>query len=176
MRRLKELNFVASRLRITRWASIAFACAFAVAIFAGTEWQRAEALRDEVDRIEQRIDQRKRIIERDRLRESAKTPEQRHIDRMIAEQTMSSQGSGLPVIDWIEQAWTPQIALKSLTVDNGGREARIEGGAADLSHIYMFVGRLSASEPEPKIGLLQHRTKIEDGKQIFHFSLSIERP
>lgn len=176
MKRLSELNFVAPRTRLTPWAGIALCCALAAGLFAGSEWNRVEALRDDVEQVEKRIEQRQRVIEREQRREKAKTPEQRRIERVLAEQTMTDKGSGLSVIDWIEHAWTPQIALKSLTVDKAGREARIEGGAAELSHVYLFVDRLHDRHPDRMIGLLQHRTKTEDGKAIFHFSLSIEHP
>jgi hypothetical protein len=176
MKRLSELDFVATRARATPWAAIALCCTVLTGAFAASEWSRVERLRDEVGGIESRIDQRKRAIEREQRRQKNMTPEQRRVDRVLAEQRMSTTGSGLSVIDWIEHAWTPQIALKSLTVDKAGREARIEGGAADLSHIYLFVDRLNDRHPDRKIGLLQHRTKAEDGKNIFHFSLSIEHP
>lgn len=176
MKRLTGLNFVAPRMRVTPWAGLALCCALAAGAFVGGEWTRVDALRDDVERIEKRIDQRQRVIEREQRREKAKTPEQRRIELVIAEQGMSDKGSGLSVIDWIEHAWTPRIALKSLTVDKAGREARIEGGAAELSHVYLFVDRLNDRHPDRKIGLLQHRTKTEDGKHIFHFSLSIEHP
>ncbi|WP_175957095.1 hypothetical protein [Burkholderia sp. BCC0405] len=176
MKRLTGLNFAAPRTRVTPWAGFALCCALAAGMFAGSEWTRVDALRDDVDRIGKQIEQRQRVIEREQRREKAKTPEQRRIERVLAEQKMSDKGSGLSVVDWIEHAWKPQIALKSLTVDKAGREARIEGGAADLSHIYLFVDRLNDRHPDRKIGLLQHRTKIEDGKSIFHFSLSIEHP
>jgi hypothetical protein len=176
MKRLSELDFVATRARATPWAAIALCCTVLTGAFAASEWSRVDQLRDEVGGIESRIDQRKRAIEREQRRQKNMTPEQRRVDRVLAEQRMSTTGSGLSVIDWIEHAWTPQIALKSLTVDKAGREARIEGGAADLSHIYLFVDRLNDRHPDRKIGLLQHRTKAEDGKNIFHFSLSIEHP
>ncbi|HIC7213576.1 hypothetical protein [Burkholderia stabilis] len=176
MKRSIGLNFVAPRTRITPWAGVALCFALMTGAFVGGEWTHVDTLRGDVERIEKRIDERRRVIEREQRREKAKTPEQRRIERVIAEQKMSDKGSGLSVLDWIEHAWTPHIALKSLTVDKSGREARIEGGAADLSHVYMFVDRLNDRHPDRKIGLLQHRTKTEDGKRIFHFSLSIEHP
>ena len=176
MKHLSELDFAASRTRVTPWATVALCCALLTGGFAASEWSRVEQLRDEVDAIESRIDQRKRALEHAQRRQKSMTPEQRRIERVLAEQRTRAQGSGLSVVDWIEHAWTPQIALKSLTVDKAGREARIEGGAAELSHIYMFVDRLNDRHPDRKIGLLQHRAKAEDGKNIFHFSLSIEHP
>ncbi|EDT38108.1 hypothetical protein [Burkholderia ambifaria] len=176
MKRLSELDFATPRARVTPWAALALGCALLSGAFAASEWSRVDRLRDEVDGIENRIDQRKRAIQREQRRQKTMTPEQRRIERVLAEQTTRAHGSGLPVIDWIEHAWTPRIALKSLTVDQAGREARIEGGAAELSHIYLFVDRLNDRHPDRKIGLLQHRTKAEDGKNIFHFSVSIEHP
>ncbi|WP_244100044.1 hypothetical protein [Burkholderia anthina] len=176
LKRLSELDFAAPRARVTPWAAVALCCALLTGAFAASEWSRVDQLSDALDAIESRIDQRKRAIEREQRRQKTMTPEQRRIERVLAEQRMSPQGSGLPVIDWIEHAWTPQIALKSLVVDKAGREARIEGGAAELAHIYLFVDRLNDRHPDRKIGLLQHRTKAEDGKNIFHFSLSLEHP
>ncbi|KVU38017.1 hypothetical protein WK66_27130 [Burkholderia ubonensis] len=176
MKRLNELDFGAPRARITPWAAVALCCALLTGAFVASEWSRVDQLRDDVEQAERRIEQRKRATEREQRRQKTMTPEQRRIERVLAEQRMSANGSGLSVVDWIEHAWTPQIALKSLTVDKAGREARIEGGAADLSHVYIFVDRLNDRHPDRKIGLLQHRTKAEDGRNIFHFSLSIEHP
>ncbi|KVM18437.1 hypothetical protein WL05_18665 [Burkholderia ubonensis] len=176
MKRLNELDFAAPRARITPWAAVALCCALLTGAFVASEWSRVDHLRDDVEQAERRIEQRKRATEREQRRQKTMTPEQRRIERVLAEQRMSANGSGLSVVDWIEHAWTPQIALKSLTVDKAGREARIEGGAADLSHVYIFVDRLNDRHPDRKIGLLQHRTKAEDGRNIFHFSLSIEHP
>ncbi|WP_010100118.1 hypothetical protein [Burkholderia ubonensis] len=176
MKRLNQLDFAAPRARITPWAAIALCCALLTGAFVASEWSRVDRLRDDVEQAERRLEQRKRAIEREQRRQKTMTPEQRRIERVLAEQRMSMNGSGLSVVDWIEHAWTPQIALKSLTVDKAGREARIEGGAAELSHVYIFVDRLNDRHPDRKIGLLQHRTKAEDGRNIFHFSLSIEHP
>ncbi|KVO01418.1 hypothetical protein WK05_03610 [Burkholderia ubonensis] len=176
MKRLNELDFAAPRARITPWAAVALCCALLTGAFVASEWSRVDQLRGDVEQAERRIEQRKRATEREQRRQKTMTPEQRRIERVLAEQRMSANGSGLSVVDWIEHAWTPQIALKSLTVDKAGREARIEGGAADLSHVYIFVDRLNDRHPDRKIGLLQHRTKAEDGRNIFHFSLSIEHP
>ncbi|KWK69610.1 hypothetical protein WM16_23625 [Burkholderia ubonensis] len=176
MKRLNQLDFAAPRARITPWAAVALCCALLTGAFVASEWSRVDQLRDDVEQAERRFEQRKRATEREQRRQKTMTPEQRRIERVLAEQRMSMNGSGLSVVDWIEHAWTPQIALKSLTVDKAGREARIEGGAADLSHVYIFVDRLNDRHPDRKIGLLQHRTKAEDGRNIFHFSLSIEHP
>ncbi|KVP65239.1 hypothetical protein WL40_06270 [Burkholderia ubonensis] len=176
MKRLNELDFAAPRARITPWAAVALCCALLTGAFVASEWSRVDQLRDDVEQAERRVEQRKRATEREQRRQKTMTPEQRRIERVLAGQRMSANGSGLSVVDWIEHAWTPQIALKSLTVDKAGREARIEGGAADLSHVYIFVDRLNDRHPDRKIGLLQHRTKAEDGRNIFHFSLSIEHP
>ncbi|OJA35719.1 hypothetical protein [Burkholderia ubonensis] len=176
MKRLNELDFAAPRARITPWAAVALCCALLTGAFVASEWSRVDQLRDDVEQAERRVEQRKRATEREQRRQKTMTPEQRRIERVLAGQRMSANGSGLSVVDWIEHAWTPEIALKSLTVDKAGREARIEGGAADLSHVYIFVDRLNDRHPDRKIGLLQHRTKAEDGRNIFHFSLSIEHP
>ncbi|KVT49877.1 hypothetical protein [Burkholderia ubonensis] len=176
MKRLNELDFAAPSARITPWAAVALCCALLTGAFVASEWSRVDQLSDDVEQAERRVEQRKRATEREQRRQKTVTPEQRRIERVLAGQRMSANGSGLSVVDWIEHAWTPQIALKSLTVDKAGREARIEGGAADLSHVYIFVDRLNDRHPDRKIGLLQHRTKAEDGRNIFHFSLSIEHP
>ncbi|MCP3024480.1 hypothetical protein [Cupriavidus basilensis] len=176
MKGLNDVDFARARGGLTSWVAIALCCAALTGVFVSNEWSNVDQLRDEVERAESRIEQRQRAVERERLRQKQMTPEQRRIERILAEQQVSTTGSGLPVIDWIEHAWTPQIALKTLTVEKAGREARIEGGAADLSHIYIFVERLNDRHPDRKIGLLQHRTKAEDGKNIYHFSLSLEHP
>jgi len=176
MKRLNELDFVAPRKRVTPWATVALCCALLTGALVASEWSRVDMLRDEVDGIESRIDQRQRAVEREQRRQKNMTAEERRIARVLAEQQVSPAGAGPSVVDWIEHAWTPQIALKLLSLDKAGREARLEGGAAHLSHIYLFVDRLKDRHPDRKVRLLQHRTKVEDGKNIFHFSLSIEHP
>lgn len=176
MKRLNELDFVAPRARVTPWAAVALCCALVTGAFVASEWSNVEQLRDEVDSIESRIDQRQRAIEREQRLQKNMTAEERRIARVLDQQRTSATGAGPAVVDWIEHAWTPQIALKLLTVDKAGQEARLEGGAAHLSHIYMFVDRLKDRHPDRKVRLLQHRTKAEDGKNIFYFSLNIEHP
>ncbi|WP_459623513.1 hypothetical protein [Burkholderia sp. 3C] len=176
MRRTTGLNFVAPRARITPSAAIALCCALMVMAIVGREWTRVDTVRDAVDRLSQRIDVRQRSLEREQRLAKARTPEQRRIASLLAAQQSNQTNSGLPVIDWIEHAWTPHIALKSLTVDKAGRQARIEGGAADLAQIYMFVDRLNDRHPDRRTGLLQHRAATENGKPVFYFSLSLEHP
>jgi hypothetical protein len=176
MRRAETIDFATPRRRLTPWGAAALGAAACAALLVAQAFAELGGLRDEVERIEQRIEQRQRAAEREQRRQKQLTPEQKRIERVIREQRMPITGSGMPVVDWIEQAWTPQIALTSIVVDKAGTEARIEGAASDLSHIYLFVSRLNDRHAERRTGLFQHRTKVIDGRSIYLFSLSVESP
>jgi hypothetical protein len=176
MKRGEAVDFAPSARRLTPWGAAALCAAACAALLLASEFARIDALRDEVDHIEQRIEQRQRAKEREQRRLKTLSPEQKRIEQVLREQRMNAVGSGMPVVDWIEHAWTPQIALTSLVIDKAGKEARIEGAASDLSHIYLFVSRLNDRHAERRTGLLQHRTKVIDGRSIYLFSLSVEAP
>jgi uracil phosphoribosyltransferase len=176
MKRGEPVDFAARRRGLTPWGAAMLCAAVGAVLLTAHGYTGVDALRDEVEQIEQRIAQRQRAAQREQLRQKRLTPEQKRIDRVIVEQRMATTGSGMQVIDWIEHAWTPQIALTSLVVEKAGKVARIEGAASDLSHIYLFVSRLNDRHAERRTGLLQHRTKVIDGRSMYLFSLSVESP
>ncbi|ARL38875.1 hypothetical protein [Burkholderia pseudomallei] len=169
-------DFAPSRCRITLWAAAMLCVALPAIGFAVEQVVRLGDMRDEVERIEARIEHRQHAVERERRRQKSMTPEQKRIERVIAAQQANANTSGLPVVERIEHAWTPEIALTALTIDKAGSTARIEGGSADLSQIYQFVDRLNNRQAEHRTGLLQHSTKVIDGRSIFLFSVSVETP
>lgn len=171
---MRSLDFAPVRRRITPWAAAMIGAAALAAVFAAEEAVRVDALNDEVEQIQAQLDQRQRAHEREQRRRKSMTPEQKRIERVIAAQQTHSDGSALPVVDRIERAWSPDLALTSLSVDKAGTVARIEGGAASLSHIYQFVERLNDGRAERRTGLLQHRAKVVDGRTIHLFSVSVE--
>lgn len=172
--RVRAADFTPVRRRLTAWGAAA-ACATVLAgAFVAEEFARVDQLRDEIELLDARIEQRQTAIKREQRRQKTLSPEQKRIERAIAAQRMSDDGSGLPVVDWIERAWSTDIALTSLSVDKAGEAARIEGGAAELAHIYQFVERLNDRHAERRTGLLQHRTKVVDGRTFYLFSVSVE--
>ncbi|ATF87300.1 MULTISPECIES: hypothetical protein [Burkholderia] len=171
-----EMAFVAPRGLARRRTALALVVAVAAAGLLLGEQARLDTLRGEVERIEARVDQRRQAAERAAREGQRVSAEAHRIERLLDEQSISDGNTGLPVLDWIERAWTPRIALRSLSIDKAGKEARIEGGAADLEHIYRFSNRLRDAHPERRIGLLRHQVRDIAGSRTYTFSLNVTHP
>ncbi|GAB1847310.1 hypothetical protein MyNCGM683_21570 [Achromobacter xylosoxidans] len=176
MKSAPGLNFVQAWWRPTGLAAVMMAAVVAMGTIVVGSGLNLGEVQAEMENIEHRIDQRKRANEANQLRQRRLSPEDRRIERALQEQDVDTSGSGLAVIDWIEGAWTPEIAVRQIIVDKAGRQARIEGGAATLTQVYQFADRLHGYRADRKIGLLQHHTAMEQGRQIIRFTLTIEKP
>ncbi|WP_175885492.1 hypothetical protein [Burkholderia sp. BCC0044] len=171
---MNSLDFLSTRRRIRPWA-VAMLGVAAIALGSVAEnVTRIAQLEEEVAQIDADVELRQRAVERERRRQKNMTPEQKRIEHMLAHQRAKQDGSGLEVVDWIERAWVPEIALTQLTVDKAGRSARIEGGAADLSQVFQFVERLHERHEKRRVGLLQHRIQTIAGRNVYLFSVSVE--
>lgn len=170
-----DLNFVNAWWRPTTIACVLMAAAVIVTGFVVRSALDLDDVQVVVENVEHRIEQRKRANEAVHLREKRLSPEDRKIESALAAQSMRPQGSGLYVIDWIEHAWTKDIAIKQIVVEKAGSQARLEGAAAGLVHIYGFVDRLHDYHPDRKVELLQHQVATEGGRRVVRFTLSIEK-
>ncbi|WP_242448837.1 hypothetical protein [Burkholderia metallica] len=171
---MKSLDFVSVQSRIRPWA-VAMLGVAAIALASVAEnVMRIGQLEDEVAQIDADVELRQRAVEREQRRQKNMTPEQKRVEHMLGQQRANQHGSGLDVVDWIERAWLPEIALTQLTVDKAGRSARIEGGAADLAHVFQFVERLNERHEKRRIGLLQHRIQAIAGRNVYLFSVSVD--
>jgi hypothetical protein len=176
MKRSLGLDFTPSRWKVTRLSiALMVATGLMLALVVDSISKIDQTCAD-IETVEHRIEQRERANEREALRHKRMSPQERHIEKVLMEQSMNATGSGISVIDRIEHAWTPEIALQSIVVDKAGRHVRIEGGAATLEHIYTFIDRLREQSESRDVGLLQHHSKVEGGRTIRFFTLSIEKP
>lgn len=176
MKQLPGLDFAQSRWKVTTLTMALMAAAGLMLALAVESISQIDQTRTEIETIEHRIEQRKRANEREAQRHKRMSPQERHIEKVLKEQSMNATGSGISVIDRIEHAWTPEIALQSIVVERAGRHVRIEGGAAELEHIYTFIDRLREQPGSRDVGLLQHHLKAEAGRTIRFFTLSVENP
>lgn len=175
MKGMSSLDFVRAWWRPTGLGAALAVVAAAMAALVTVNSLSLADIQGEVENIEHRIDQRKRANEADQLRQKRLSPEDRRIERMLEEQEVEKTGSGLAVVDWIEGAWTPEIALGQIVVEKAGRYARIEGAAARLSQVYQFVERMHGYRPERKTSVLEHHSVMEQGQKIVRFTLGIEK-
>ncbi len=105
-----EMAFVAPRGLARRRTALALVVAVAAAGLLLGEQARLDTLRDDVERIEARVDQRRQAAERAARKRQRVSAEAHRIERLLDEQSISDGNTGLPVLDWIERAWTPRIA------------------------------------------------------------------
>ncbi len=175
MKSLINMDFSIARCWATRWSWLAVSIAGLILAWVMIEWRGVSQLESAIEHMQIRIDQHKLVVERERLRQKKLSPEQRRLERVLAEQKMAEAGSGMPMIDWIEQAWEPWIALLSIVIDKAGKEARIEGASFDLAHIYTFADALKKRYPDRQIGLQRHHIKVVDGKTFYQFSLRVRQ-
>lgn len=175
MRGESSLNFVRAWWYPTALGATLAVAAVAMAAIVAANCLNLMDIRGEIENIEHRIDQRKRANEANQLRQKRLSAEDRRIERVLEEQEVEKSGSGLAVVDWIEGAWTPEIAIMQIVVEKAGRQARIEGGAATLTHVYQFVERMHGYHSDRKTSVLQHHVTMEQGRKIVRFTLSIEK-
>ncbi len=175
MRKGPDLNFLHAWWRPTGIAGVLMSATVIVAGFVLSSVQDLTHIQVELENIEYRIEQRKRANEAVHLREKRLSPEDRQVENALSAQTMRPHGSGLYVIDWIEHAWTDDIAIRQIVVEKAGLHARLEGAASGLVQIYGFVDRLHGYHPNRKIALLQHQVANEGGRRVVRFTLSIEK-
>lgn len=175
MKKLTGLDFARGRWRLT---GVAVALSIGAAFSMVSLYERvrdAAWLREGIEEVGNRVEQRRQANDRETLRKRRMSPEERRIEQTIAKQLIASAGSGMTVVDAIESAWSPEIALTSVNVTQAGYHARLEGGAAKLSHIYQFLERLHEQRPDCRVRLTQHFPKSEDGHHIHRFSLTVEQ-
>ncbi|KAF1029351.1 MAG: hypothetical protein GAK40_00526 [Burkholderia plantarii] len=176
MKRFAQLDFV-SRPRKPVWTTVlALAAIAAATLLTSAEFERVGALREGVEQVQQRVDQRQQAARRAALQHQRRPADVRRVEQVLEAQSMSRAGSGLPIVDWIESAWMPTIGLRALVLEQAGKTARIEGGATDLSHIYQFAEQLRDAHPERRIGLIQHQERTLNGVRVYTFSIGIEQP
>lgn len=119
--------------------TIGVACTLCAAVawvgYGAMQLQGAEA---EVMRINERIEQRQDAFKA-LMRKAALQSPAAKAEQQILEQHAEI---ALPVLDRLENAWEPRIALLSLSVRRAGHEAQFDGLASDLDQIHAFMVRL----------------------------------
>ncbi|KVK98978.1 hypothetical protein [Burkholderia ubonensis] len=175
MQSLTRIDFVARRWRITPGAAVLIASAAFALAWCVHDGLRVARLDDEVARMQQRADARKQQEERARRAELKQAPDVRKIDAVVNAQVAGKAKGAVPMLTKIGEAWAPQVALLSVTLQHAGRDAKVSGEAQDLGQIYAFVERLQASPAGLRAMLLRHGVKEGDAKRPIMFDVNVEQ-
>ncbi|WP_207001677.1 hypothetical protein [Trinickia mobilis] len=201
MQKLKRFDFAAKQAKAGP-ATLALAGALlAAGVWAGGTWLQADELRADVEHLQQRIEQRERALDVAKRAAQGASPDDKKFDAVLREQ--AGAHARLPVLDVVESAWAPQIALLSLSVQRAGKEATIEAEAQDLVQVYAFIERLrlaagriadaARNSPPPaepggknakaakapssaQVVLVRHGIKPKDPNRAVSFGVRIELP
>jgi hypothetical protein len=174
MLRLKRIDFVRPRFAFTPLACVLFAGVVGAGLWVGNDFVRVRALDEDVTLLQQRVDARQRLMNKAKQDEKKAAPEQRKIDAVVNAQAAAKASGTVPLLQKIGQAWTPQVAMLSVSVQRAGKEAKISGEAQDLGEVYAFVGRLQADNALRAM-LTRHGVKTGDSRLAITFDISVEQ-
>lgn len=171
---LKRIEFIRSRYALTPIACVLFVGVVGAGLWVSNDFIRVASLDEDVTLLQQRVDVRQRLMDKAKQDEKKAAPEQRKIDAVVNAQAAAKASGTVPLLRKIGQAWTPQVAMLSVSVQRAGKEAKISGEAQDLGHVYAFVSRLQA-DPDLRAMLTRHGTKAGDARRAITFDISVEQ-
>ncbi|WP_371140960.1 hypothetical protein [Burkholderia cepacia] len=176
MKRMRDFDYLPKRRTL-----VPLACLLLVAALFGGMWVAGERsqVRDmdnEMEQLRVRVDNRQRVV--NRARRDARDAKQSNAGQDRAPQATAGEAS--PMLLRVEHAWTPKLALLSLSLStkDGREQVRIDGLAANLAEVYGFVARLRGAaggdKANMRVTLLRHGIKMVEQYPLASFSLSVE--
>jgi hypothetical protein len=175
MQRLTRIDFAQPRIRVTRAACVLLLGVLAAGAWAAVDSVRVAALDEDVALLQQRADARQLMADKVRRAQRNDAPGQRQIDAAIGAQVAAKNKGAVPLLGKIGAAWTPRLALISVSVQRSGKEAKISGEAQDLGQVYAFVDRLRSGPGGLHAMLLRHGVSDGDPKHALLFDISVEQ-
>src|SRR5579863_2820643 len=172
MQRLKHIDFVRRRIVVTPGVCALAALALVAAAWATVTFLRVSALDDDVVSLQQRLDV-ERVMDTARRAKQKGAPEERKIDAVVSAQVAAKAHGAVPLLTKIGEAWKPQVALLSVSVQRAGNEAKISGEAQELGQVYAFVDRLQSGPSGLRAMLLRHGVKTSDPKKAITFDIDV---
>ncbi|MFC5475722.1 hypothetical protein [Paraherbaspirillum soli] len=175
MKGLKHIDFRERRSAFRPLTAVLVCLALAATAGAGYRFMQNQALQQEVDGLSDQLAQREQALKRAERGSKANSPEQRKVHELVAAQGGAAAKTRPAVLERLEQAWSPKVALLSIAVEGAGKQARIEAVTSDLKQAYIYVERLRNKESKTRATLLRHGIKAGDPNRAVVFSVLVEQ-
>jgi Tfp pilus assembly protein PilN len=144
---------------------------------AGVAGWRYQALRGEVDHLDARIEDTKRMARRElpRVREVGGDPKQ-----LAQEVTRANAVLASLALPWdamfrtIESAGSDNVALVAIQPDGAGRQFRLQGEARRFEDMLAYIVRLESTAGFTNVLLAGHEMKTVGGVRAVGFTLTAD--
>lgn len=127
---------------------------------------------DSLAQLLERVERRRGIHDAAKRALQRRTPEQQRARAAL--RGWLETPARLQVVDQIEASWTPQIALRMLSIQQIGKQATLDAQALNLVHAYGFVERLRRAGAA-RVTLVRHGVVPKDPSRSVVFSVRIEQ-